>query len=306
MPGMRTALFALLVALAVPALSAPKPVATPAVERNVVYGMVSGAALLLDVHRPAKPNGLGVIFISGSGWHASGEYGADQLKERQIGIWGPPLTAAGYTVFALNHRGAPQFHYPAAIEDVQRAIRYVRHHAKQYGIAPDRLGGVGGSSGAHLVALAAMLASPGITDDPDVVNRESAALQAVVLRAPPLDLRTVDTIEGTAYVVSFMEATPMQATARAMYEAASPISHAKPGSPPVLLLHGDVDKIIPYAQSVAMKAALEKANVPVELITIPGGEHGADFGSAQPRSDWPNYLGAMVSWLDRHLESAAQ
>ena len=151
-----------------------------------------------------------------------------------------------------------------------------------------------------------MLATPGIAADPDVVNRESATLQAVVLRAPPLDLGTVDTIEGTAYVVSFMEATPMQATARGMFEAASPISHVKPGSPPVLLLHGNVDKIIPYAQSVAMKAALEKASVPVELVTIPGGEHGADFGSVQPRADWPNYFGAMISWLDRHLKSAAQ
>jgi acetyl esterase/lipase len=299
----RSLLFTLLL-VAGPALAAPK--SAPAIERNVVYGMVSGAALLLDVHRPAKPNGLGVIFISGSGWHASGEYGADQLKERQIGIWGPPLTAAGYTVFALNHRGAPQFHYPAAIEDVQRAIRFVRHNAKRYGIDPDRLGGVGGSSGGHLVALAAMLAEPGAATDPDVVNRESAALQAVVLRAPVLDLRTVDTIEGTAYVVSFMEATPMQASARATYEAGSPIAHVKSGSPPVMLLHGDVDKVVPHAQSLAMKAALEKVNVPVELITIPGGEHGADFGSAQPRADWPNYFVAMVSWLDRHLESAAQ
>lgn len=303
---MRTGLFALLVAFSVHALSAPKPAATATIERNIVYGMVSGAALLLDVHRPAKPNGLGVVFISGSGWQASAEYGAAPLKEQQIGVWGPPLTAAGYTVFALNHRGAPQFHYPAAIHDVQRAIRFVRHNARQYGIDPNRLGGVAGSSGGHLVALAAMLAEPGAANDPDPVNRESAALQAVVLRAPVLDLRNVDTTEGTAYVVSFMEATPMSESARATYEAASPITHVKPDSPPVMLVHGDADKIVPYAQSLAMKAALEKAKVPVELITIPGGEHGADFGSAQPRAGWPNYFGAMVSWLDRHLKSAAQ
>jgi dipeptidyl aminopeptidase/acylaminoacyl peptidase len=121
-----------------------------------------------------------------------------------------------------------------------------------------------------------------------------------------LDLRNVDTVEGMAYVVSFMEAPPSQDSTRAAYEAGSPITHVKPGSPPVMLVHGDADKIVPYAQSMAMKAALEKANVPVELITIPGGEHGADFGSAQPRADWPNYFGAMISWLDRHLKSAAQ
>lgn len=301
---MRSFALALLLALAGPASAASQ--ATQSLERNVVYGMVSGAALLLDVHRPAKSNGLGVIFVSGSGWQASNEYGAAPLKEQQIGLWGPPLTAAGYTVFALNHRAAPRFHYPAAIEDVQRAIRFVRHHAKDYGIEPARLGGVAGSSGGHLVGLAAMLATPGAATDPDPVNRESAALQAIVLRAPVLDLRNVDTIEGTAYVVSFMEAPPSQDSARAAYQAASPITHVKSGSPPVMLLHGDDDRIVPYAQSVAMKAALEKANVPVALITIPGGAHGADFGSAQPRAGWPNYFGEMVSWLDRHLQSAAK
>jgi len=97
------------------------------VEKNVVYGMYSGLALLMDVHHPAKPNGRGVVFISGSGWQAPMTYGATGLKEQQIDIWGPPLLQAGYTVFAINHRAAPRFHYPAAVEDVQRAIRFVRH-----------------------------------------------------------------------------------------------------------------------------------------------------------------------------------
>ena len=107
------------------------------VEPNVVYGMYSGLALLLDVHRPATPNGYGVIFVSGSGWQAPTTYDATPLKQNQIPIWGPPLLQAGYTVFALNHRAVPRFHYPGAVEDVQRAIRFVRHHAKEYGIDPD-------------------------------------------------------------------------------------------------------------------------------------------------------------------------
>src|ERR1041384_7692133 len=121
--------------------------ATPSVDRNVTYGMYSGLALVLDVHKPAKPNGFGIVFISGSGWQAGLEYGAAPLKEQQIGIWGPPLLAAGYTVFAINHRAAPRFHYPAAVDDVQRAIRYVRHHARDLEIDAHRIGGPGGSSG---------------------------------------------------------------------------------------------------------------------------------------------------------------
>jgi acetyl esterase/lipase len=283
---------------AAPAKEARK---APAVERNVIYGMHSGLALLLDVHRPAKPNGFGVVFVAGSGWQTELEYGATPLKERQIPLWGPPLLAAGYTVFAINHRAAPRFTYPAAIDDVQRAIRFVRFHARDYGIDAARIGGVGGSSGAHLVGLAAMLGAAGTPADTDPVNRESAALTAVVLRAAPLDLRAIGTLSGTAFVVSFMDAPIENTTVTASYSAASPITHVTSHSPPVLLLHGDADKIIPYSQSVAMQAALEAANVPVKLVTVPGGEHGPDFGAAQRAASWPDYFGETVSWLNRYV-----
>ncbi|MCH7475257.1 MAG: alpha/beta hydrolase, partial [Gemmatimonadetes bacterium] len=63
------------------------------------------------------------------------------------------LLDAGYTVFTINHRAAPRFRYPAAVEDAQRAVRFIRHNAQRYGVDPDRIGGYGGSSGAHLVSL---------------------------------------------------------------------------------------------------------------------------------------------------------
>jgi hypothetical protein len=72
------------------------------IEKNVVYGMYSGLALLMDLHHPEKPNGYGVVFVSGSGWQAPLNYGASGLKEQQISLWGPPLLRAGYTVFAIN------------------------------------------------------------------------------------------------------------------------------------------------------------------------------------------------------------
>jgi acetyl esterase/lipase len=308
---MRTSFAPLLLALPLLALHWPLALAAqpaskqaaPTIERNVVYGMVSGAALLLDVHRPpGKGNGLGVIFISGSGWQASTEYGAAPLKDQQVGQWGAPLLAVGYTVFALNHRAAPQFHYPAAIEDVQRAIRFVRFHSKDYGIDPAHLGGVGGSSGGHLIGLAAMLASVGDPSDPDPVNRESAALQAVVLRAPLLDLRTIDTVEGIAYVTSFMEAPPSQASAARAYAEASPVTHVSDRSPPTLLIHGDADALVPLRQSTAMEALLGKSGVPVRLVVVRGGAHGADFGLPTP-SEPPGYYGAMVDWLNRYLQT---
>ena len=291
-----------LTAVSMPAFAAPTP-ATATVERNVVYGMVSGAALLLDIHRPAKPNGFGIVFIAGSGFQAEPAYGARPIKETQIDLWGPPLTDAGYTVFAINHRGAPRFHYPAAIDDVQRAIRFVRANAAAYRIDGARLGGLGGSSGGTLIALAAVRAAPGTPGDPDAVNREPATLQAIVLRAAVADLRALPTSAGANLVVSYMEAPPGDA-AKSAYEAASPVTQVGRGAPPTLLIHGDADDLVPFSQSLAMEAALREAGAPTRLVTIPGGKHGADFGVSGPRPrDWPNYYGETVRWFDQQLRA---
>ena len=281
------------------------------VEKNVVYGMYSGLALLMDVYHPQKANGYGVIFIAGSGWQAPLTYDAVGLKdtERQISVWISPLVRAGYAVFAINHRAAPRFHYPAAVEDAQRAVRFVRHHAREYGVDPAHLGGVGGSSGAHLVGLIAMLAAAGVADDPDPVNREPATLQSIVLRAAPSDLKQMIGAGGFPQVVSFMELPPFRSTGfsvqdEKVYTAASPIAHVSRTAPPVLLLHGDADKTVPFQQSVSMEAALRAANVPVKLVRIPGGEHGPDFGvPGKPNPEWPDFLGEMVRWLDQYLKA---
>jgi acetyl esterase/lipase len=274
------------------------------VERNVIYGMYSGLALLLDVHRPAAPNGYGVIFISGSGWQAPLHYGAAPLKENQIPIWGPSLLQAGYTVFALNHRAVPRFHYPGAVEDVQRAVRFVRHHARTYGIDGARLGGMGGSSGGHLIALTAMLAAPGGATDADPVNREPATLQAIVLRAAPTDFIEIAKSNGVSGVVGFLEA-PLSDAAynQRLWKQASPSTHVSASTPPTLLVHGDADDAVPFAQSEALEAKLKAAGVATKLVRVPGGAHGADFGTANRRPDWPDFFGEAVTWYDRHLRA---
>jgi acetyl esterase/lipase len=106
----------------------------PAPERGVVYGMYSGLALLMDIYRPQTPNGVGIVYVPGSGFHTPLGYDAQPIT-RYINPYVPAFTRAGYTVFVINHRSAPRFRYPAAVEDVQRAVRFVRHHAARYGIA---------------------------------------------------------------------------------------------------------------------------------------------------------------------------
>ncbi len=90
---------------------------------------------------------------------------AKPLKQSvHVEVEGIPLVAAGYTVFTVNHRAVPRFQYPAAVEDVQRAVRFIRYHAVDYGIHPNRIGAVGGSSGGHIVSMLGVLDGEG---DPD-------------------------------------------------------------------------------------------------------------------------------------------
>jgi acetyl esterase/lipase len=187
---------------------------------------------------------MGVVFVAGSGWNAPLEYGAQGLKEEQEQlIYVNRLADAGYTVFKINHRAAPRFQFPAQLGDVQRAVRFVRHNAKQYGIDPNRIGGVGGSPGAHLISLVAMLGAPGISDYADPINREPATLQCLVVRAAPIDMKVMSHLResrGLPTVVSFLGlALPIDDRSNEkLFAASSPISHVSRQAPPVLLIQG--------------------------------------------------------------------
>jgi acetyl esterase/lipase len=129
------------------------------VHRNVVYGMFSGRALLMDVHVPDRPNGLGILLIPGSGFHTAQGYDGASIKDGGSAAFAflPSILDAGYTVFVVNHRAAPTFRYPAAVQDVQRAVRFVPGKAAEYGIEGTRLGVVGYSSGGYLAVMLGVL-----------------------------------------------------------------------------------------------------------------------------------------------------
>ena len=276
--------------------------AGPSVQANVIYGMYSGTALLMDVHHPANPNGYGVILISGSGWSAPMAYSAAPLKSITASLQcAKPLVDAGYTVFCVNHRALPRFHYPAAVEDVQRAVRFVRTNAASFGIRPDRIGAAGGSSGGHLVSMLGTLDGKGNPGDPDPVERESAKVQCVVARAAPIDFFTLK-VAGIAFLGMGAPTGTGPDTRKSLeyqtYYVASPISHVSPDDPPFLLLHGDKDESVPFAQSEEMQQALKAVGVPVKVIRIEGAGHGPTFpGAVNP----PDYLGEMVAWFNRYL-----
>lgn len=270
------------------------------IESNVAYGMYSGAALLLDIYHPVRPNGFGIIYVSGSGWTAPLAYNAPELKSNsQSQLYAKALASAGYTVFSVNHRALPRFRYPAPVEDVQRAVRFIRHNAKRYGIQADRIGASGGSSGGHLVSMLGTHDGKGDLKDPDPVERESAKVQCVVARAAPVDFLT-----GTngRFLLGIDRPLP-EAKDSVEYRThleASPVTYITPDDPPFLLMHGDKDDQVNYSQSEEMEAKLKAAGVTVKLLRIPGAGHGPSFpGAVNP----PDYLGEMVRWFDLYLKN---
>ncbi|MBI1898384.1 MAG: alpha/beta hydrolase [Acidobacteria bacterium] len=285
-------------------ISCALPAQTATVESNVIFGMHSGLALLLDVYRPAKSNGYGIVVIPGSGWHAPMGYDALPLKQsKEFVAHLRKLSDAGYTAFVITHRAAPRFHYPDAVEDAQRAVRFVRNRAGTYGIRADRIGALGGSSGGHLVNMLGTLDGKGNDGDPDPAQRESAKVQCVVALYAPSDMAKVDTPFGSVTVTAFLGMRPPRPNARnsieaRLYHDASPVSHVTADDPPFLLVHGDADRIVPFSQSEIMEAALRKAGVPVKLIRVPGGGHGSSFPGATEKIEWS---GEAVAWFDAHL-----
>jgi len=282
-------------------LSQTPPSSSARIEKNQVYGMYSGLALLMDVHYPEKPNGYGILYISGSGWTAPLDLNALPLKDNaQTAMYVKPLVEAGYTVFAINHRAAPRFHYPSPVEDAQRAVRYVRYNARRFGIRPDRIGASGGSSGGHLVSLLGVLDGKGMPTDADSVNRESCKVQCIVARATPFNLMLSSS--NASPHPPIMEypliSTDTISVTYKTYREASPLFHVTNDDPPFLLVHGDADKTVPFKNSELMEHALQKVGVSVKLINIPGGGHGPAFpGAKNP----PDYRSEMTRWFDTYL-----
>ena len=282
------------------------------VERNVVYGMYSGLALLMDIYYPEEPNGYGVVFISGSGWTRELSLDAVQLTATgQEDIYAVPLAEAGYTVFNINHRAAPRFRYPAPVEDAQRAVRFIRFNASDFGINPDRIGAMGGSSGAHLASLLGVMDGSPDTTDPGPIGQMSYKVQAVVTRAAPLDLRD----NPSAPLFGFREnAARGGSVEQRLLDEASPIAYVTPDDPPFLLIHGDADPVVPYEWSERMLAALKDAGVESKLIRVEGGGHGPRYESTvvidgervrQLPENPPDYIGAMIEWFDTYLPASS-
>ncbi|MEO7209540.1 MAG: alpha/beta hydrolase [Chitinophagaceae bacterium] len=277
---------------------------------NVVYGMVAGAALLMDIYQPENSNHKGIIVIPGSayGFVYDDVYDQEQLKNdyfldtAYLGKWAQILSNKGYTIFVINHRFAPAFKYNAIIADCRRAVRFVRFNAEKYSINPLKLGAFGHSSGASLAALLGV-SDTTIKNSVSDIDKLSSKVQAVVTLAAPFDLSDFNKREDTSIensfdlkmILSFMGSLPdMQADTFMLsgeYAFASPIAHVTKDDAPMMIFYSDNDPLIPPRQAKNMYNELMKNNVPAKIFMSHGTGH-------TPLPD----MNEIDQWFQKYLE----
>jgi len=269
----------------------------PSFERvdGIVYTQRHGVDLTFDIVRPARPNGLGIVLMVSGGWRSGPEGFRPWMTA--------PLLRRGYTILAVSHMSQPQATVMEIVEDVNRGVRFIRHHAREYGIDPNRLGVTGGSAGGHLSLMLATRGGPGSPDANDPVDRESSAVQAVAIFFPVTDLlnlrgSTEDTGDGGP-PKSFVKAFGPQATDPAAWKQIgrdmSPIYHVTANLPPVLIFHGGADTLTPLEQSQSFIARAREDGATVKLVVRPGKQHG-----------WPTMIWDIrqfADWFDRYLRA---
>jgi acetyl esterase/lipase len=237
--------------------------------QDVSFPTVDGQSELLDVYTPNTPAPAGgfpvMVTIHGGGWRRFDKTGYG-LRNASV------FTRDGYVVvspnYVLSAPGSPS--WPLNFKDVQSAVRWVRGNAGTLNINPNEIVAEGESAGANLAAL---LGTYSTQSSGDAV---SSAVDAVVAVSTPTDLASLyrESRDGGFAAAQFLGGSPDQVPAN--YIAASPIDHVSHGDPPMLLIHGRQDPLIPVRQSKEMQAALTAAGIRNELLLVNGG-HGLDF-----------------------------
>jgi acetyl esterase/lipase len=279
----------------------------PATEHLGVAYASSSPTQLLDLWVPAGtgPAPL-VVYVHGGAWQAG--------DRSEVASKRAALLDAGFAVASVDYRLSGEATYPAQIQDVKAAVRFLRANADAYGLDPDRFAAWGSSAGGHLVAL--LGTTGGRTtqlDDPALGNPgTSSAVQAVVAWYPPVDLDRMQSMAdaGTPCDFRFDHSSADSPESRLLgdlvgsvpekVDAADPtwwLATAEPGRvPPFSIAHGEADCIVPVEQSILLADALSAAGVPVELIVEPGWIH------VDRRFD-TELMAPTIAWLGEVLDA---
>jgi acetyl esterase/lipase len=260
--------------------------------KDVIYGMVSGTALLMDIYKPVKSNHKAIIFIPGSAWGFvyPQNYNQTPLKDdvtldsSYTGKWVKSLVQNNYTVFVINHRFTPKFQYQDIIEDCRRAVRFVRYNADKFLIDPLQIGAMGHSSGGNLASLL------GTTDsiysgNKSPIDSASSKVQAVVTLAAPFNLADINKPEDSnidnnfvlSAVAAYMGSLPSMKNGdfilTGKYIQASSYAMVTKDDAPTLIYYSDNDPVISVRQAKTMYEKLLQNNVPCKILLSPKTEH---------------------------------
>ncbi|MGB7291201.1 MAG: alpha/beta hydrolase [Thermodesulfobacteriota bacterium] len=278
-------------------------------QKDVIYSRKFGTALTLDVFTPKKvSNGAAVIFVLSAGWRSDSRYVFLKAQPGKLYPQVREVSARGYTVFTVVHGSQPKYTIPEIIDDLNRAVRFIRYNAHEFMIDAGRIGIWGASSGGYLALIQGMAGDRGMWNSKDPVDQTSGRVQAVVAYFPVTDFLNFGKIgtetSGGPYAAAldfqefddkshgFVRITD-ESRIRAIKRQISPTNYVTPDDPPTLIFHGDADRLIPLQQSELIISKLKEAKVDSRLVVKHGGGHGWE-----PTNDELKEFG---DWFDKYL-----
>lgn len=231
-------------------------------ERDVTYCTMDDLPQKMDVYYPGSGGPWpALLYVHGGSWVEG---------DKADGSGWADMTGRGYLVVSVNYRLATfQVKFPDMIEDVKCAVRYLRAHAAEYNVDPDRIGAIGASAGGHLAALLGTSDETAGWEVGQFLDR-SSRVQAVITLAGPSDFGLQFPALGSSIYYAFGELPGDDP----IMTAASPVTYVTPDDPPFLILHGDKDGVVPVEQGRALHERLAQAGVDSTLVIVQGGDHG--------------------------------
>lgn len=274
--------------------------------KNLNYADDSMEAHQLDIYLPsvAKASYPVVVVVYGSAWMSNNSKGAD------LNTIGKALLDAGFAVVMPNHRASWEAKFPAPMNDIKAAIRFVRANASAYQLDTAFVGITGSSSGGNMAAMAGTsryVKTKKIGDvEVDIegpvgsYNNYSSSVDAVVDWFGPTNMLVMDSCGGTDFIHNDVKSPASLYIGGAIQEnkeltlLASPTTYIDAGDPPFLIFHGEKDRVVPHCQSEILYEALQKAKVPSQIVLVPDGQHG-------PGVHVEENLTLMVDFFLEHL-----
>jgi alpha-L-fucosidase 2 len=252
---------------------------------DIEYANVDNVNLRMDASIPqGVKNAPAVIIVHGGGWVAGS-------RRIDVAPLFQPLTDAGFAWFSIDYRLATNVtQFGIAIEDVESAVRFVKTHAAEFNVDPNRVALIGESAGGQLAAMAALRAGP------------DASVKAVATLYAPSDL--VSLLKTSNYVPAQLRdsviGTPWERMVLAGLAGLSPIDNVRRNMPPFLLIHGTADPLVPFEQSTAMCNKMRAAGASCQLYPVEGAGHGIRWWEGNPHIS-SAYKDKLIEWLNVEL-----